>query len=348
VPPRPTSQKRSLLADDIFTSSGYLPHMEGPHTNRKAFVSHTHSDKEQAQELAIALRERGVESWLDKWEIQPGDSLIQKIFTEGLRDCSVFLVLLSPESITSNWVRNELDVALIRRIEGQCRVIPIIVKQCEIPPLLRTLLYLYLKNGVATVAQDVANVVFNIRVVPPVAAPPSQLRFHLPGLTPLAARVAAHLFGSPEGPPESDPQFHATKLAVELSLSPADLGDAVDELEEQGVAKVIRTIGCGPSRFTIVMPTYRLALRLRGTQAIGYDPEADARIVANAIVSQGSSDGSQLVALTALPPVRINAAVQHLEHQGVVGVIRVMGTAPFAFRVVNSTSATRRFVAMNT
>lgn len=321
--------------------------MAEPQINRKAFVSHSHADKDKARELSRALGECSVEPWLDEWEIQPGDSLIQKIFAEGLRDCSVFLVLLSPVSIASRWVREELDVALVQRLEGKSRVIPILVESCEIPPALKPLRRLDMKTGVKAVAQDVADVVFNRRTVPPVAPPPSQLTFDVSGLTPLAARVAVHLFGPPEGPSEDQPQFHARHLAASLSLRPEDLDDAVNELEEDGVVKVIRPMGCAPFRFAIVMPTYRLALRLRGTPAIGYDPETDIRIVTNAIASQRSGGGVRLAALTELSPTRINAAVQYLDDRGLVKVYRAQGTRPFTFLQVNATSATRRFVAAN-
>lgn len=63
--------------------------------NRKAFVSHSHRDHQQAKDLAEALRGCSVESWLDEWEIQPGDSLVQKVH-QGLRDCGVFVGLLPP------------------------------------------------------------------------------------------------------------------------------------------------------------------------------------------------------------------------------------------------------------
>ena len=52
----------------------------------KVFISHAGEDREFAQDLATKLRARGVNAWLDVWEILPGDSLIDKIFEEGLKD----------------------------------------------------------------------------------------------------------------------------------------------------------------------------------------------------------------------------------------------------------------------
>jgi len=37
------------------------------------FLSHNSADKSQVEELATRLKEKGVESWLDKWNLIPGD-----------------------------------------------------------------------------------------------------------------------------------------------------------------------------------------------------------------------------------------------------------------------------------
>src|SRR5258706_11711853 len=105
----------------------------------KAFISYSHADRAIAERVAEGLRTGGIEAWLDKYEIIPGDSLIKKIFEEGLAGADVFVVILTESSIKSNWVRQELDVALIRRIEGITRVIPLKVGNVNIPDPLRTL-----------------------------------------------------------------------------------------------------------------------------------------------------------------------------------------------------------------
>jgi hypothetical protein len=45
----------------------------------RVFISHASQDKAQVEALALALRERGFETWLDKWELQAGDDLISSI-----------------------------------------------------------------------------------------------------------------------------------------------------------------------------------------------------------------------------------------------------------------------------
>jgi len=60
------------------------------------FISHASEDKEQvALPLSLALRQRGVRVWLDKFELRIGDSLRQKI-DEGLANSRFGVVILSP------------------------------------------------------------------------------------------------------------------------------------------------------------------------------------------------------------------------------------------------------------
>ncbi len=50
----------------------------------KVFVSHASEDKDRfVTKFATKLREKGVDAWLDKWEMLPGDSLVDKFFEEG-------------------------------------------------------------------------------------------------------------------------------------------------------------------------------------------------------------------------------------------------------------------------
>jgi len=52
----------------------------------KVFLSHASEDKKRfVLEFAAKLRQQGIDAWLDKWEMSPGDSLIDKIFEEGIK-----------------------------------------------------------------------------------------------------------------------------------------------------------------------------------------------------------------------------------------------------------------------
>jgi len=52
-------------------------------TARKAFLSHASEDKDSfVIEFATKLREKGVDTWLDGWEIKAGDSIVKKVLTQ--------------------------------------------------------------------------------------------------------------------------------------------------------------------------------------------------------------------------------------------------------------------------
>lgn len=106
-----------------------------------AFLSHNHADKDFVRKLARDLENHGVRCWLDEAEMQIGDSLIQKI-RKGIDSVDFFVVVLSPNSVESPWVVNELDVAMNHQINGRpIKVLPVLLKECEPPGFLIGKLY---------------------------------------------------------------------------------------------------------------------------------------------------------------------------------------------------------------
>lgn len=91
----------------------------------RVFISHASEDKERfVVPFAQGLRAEGVDAWVDQWEMLPGDSLVRKIFTEGLDKADAVVVVLSRVSITKAWVAEELDAAVVKRINDDSKLIP--------------------------------------------------------------------------------------------------------------------------------------------------------------------------------------------------------------------------------
>ena len=102
-----------------------------------AFISYSSKDKRFAKHLAKSLMEKGVNVWFDRWEMKPGESLIEKI-SEAIHKSSYLFALLSPESVSSNWVKQELRQAMTEEIYSEkVKVVPIIIEGCEIPLFLK-------------------------------------------------------------------------------------------------------------------------------------------------------------------------------------------------------------------
>jgi histidyl-tRNA synthetase len=108
----------------------------------KVFLSHASEDKERfALNFAEKLRKSGVDVWLDKWEMLPGDSLIDKIFEEGIKNAQAIIVILSKNSVSKAWVKEELNAAVVRKINGSSKIVPVLIDDCEVPEALKSTLW---------------------------------------------------------------------------------------------------------------------------------------------------------------------------------------------------------------
>ena len=101
------------------------------------FISYNHNDKEFVDELAKNLVLERHNVWLDRWELNVGDSIVDKI-QNALTKSSAMLVILSRNSVTSEWCKKELNAGLIRELdEKEVLLLPCVIDDCEVPLFLR-------------------------------------------------------------------------------------------------------------------------------------------------------------------------------------------------------------------
>lgn len=130
-----------------------LPYMEGKYTfwdsffparklveiNRDkqfdSFVSYFSGDTNFANKIYQELSLRGLHIWKDNKEIDVGDSMSDKI-QEALKDSYSFTIILSPEALKRPWVKEELRAAYVLRLAGEFKILPVLYKECDIPPFL--------------------------------------------------------------------------------------------------------------------------------------------------------------------------------------------------------------------
>jgi tetratricopeptide (TPR) repeat protein len=92
------------------------------------FLSHSTADKPAVENLARRLAEEGIEAWLDKWNLIPGDPW-QPAIEEALADSETCAVFIGPSAL-SPWQKEEMRVAINRRVRDSknCfRVIPVLL-----------------------------------------------------------------------------------------------------------------------------------------------------------------------------------------------------------------------------
>jgi WD40 repeat protein len=90
------------------------------------FLSHSSADKPAVEEIALKLREAGIEPFLDKWHLVPGE-LWQPGLEEGLRNSRACIVFVGSEGI-GPLQRQEMLVAIDRGAKDpDFRVIPVLL-----------------------------------------------------------------------------------------------------------------------------------------------------------------------------------------------------------------------------
>lgn len=107
----------------------------------RVFLSHSNKDKSFVRKLAADLRANGHTVWIDEAEINVGDSLIGKI-RDGLDNVDYVAAVLSKNSIESEWVKKELEIASNREIEEKrVIVLPLLIDKVELPGFLKGKFY---------------------------------------------------------------------------------------------------------------------------------------------------------------------------------------------------------------
>jgi TonB family protein len=93
-----------------------------------AFFSYCREDSEFALKLAADLKVAGASVWIDQLDIEPGTPWDRAV-EDALTNSPHMLVVLSPVSVKSDNVRDEVSFALSR----QKRVIPVLYRDCDVP-----------------------------------------------------------------------------------------------------------------------------------------------------------------------------------------------------------------------
>ena len=127
------------LADVLANDQGWLARVidTAARPRRTAFISYSPTDAPFVDRLAEDLVAHGVGVWLDRWEIRVGESITDRI-QEGLLESDYLLLVLSPSSVNSPWVREELNAARMAQLESRRVVIlPVVYQKVAMPPLLK-------------------------------------------------------------------------------------------------------------------------------------------------------------------------------------------------------------------
>jgi predicted nucleotide-binding protein len=134
-----------------------------PHPKYDVFVSYSRSDFPFVQELTRSLEERGVSVWYDAGQLRIGDSILRSI-ENALEQSRYFVLVISPDYLSSQWSNFEMGVALGRDPALRARrILPILVKNVDrsaLPPAIASMHGVDAQDTpVDEIASKVANIV---------------------------------------------------------------------------------------------------------------------------------------------------------------------------------------------
>lgn len=193
----------------------------------RVFISHSSKDNQRfVVPFAARLRSSGVDAWLDKWEMNPGDSLIDRIFSEGIGMCSAMVVVLSHHSVSSGWVKEELDAGMVRKIEGLTKMIAIRLDACQVPDYLKHLIWIEINDCDAydEPFKQIVNTIFGQYTKPPLGALPRHVlesTLQIGGLAAIDAKVLAAI----------------CQLTIEAGENLVNSGPLVNRLAQSGITE---------------------------------------------------------------------------------------------------------------
>ncbi|WP_250287599.1 toll/interleukin-1 receptor domain-containing protein [Frankia sp. CiP1_Cm_nod2] len=104
------------------------------------FVSYGHADQEWVRVLAENLERAGLHVFYDEWEISASDVLVHRL-DEGIRTSANGILVVSPDALARPWVAEEYAAMLTRAVAGRQRLIPVLLRDAELPPFLAARVY---------------------------------------------------------------------------------------------------------------------------------------------------------------------------------------------------------------
>ena len=296
--------------------------------NPKVFISYASEDKERfVLDFATKLDSKGIDTWVDFWEIYPGDSLVDKIFEEGIKNAHAVIVILSKYSVDKPWVREELNASVVKRIKEEIKLIPVVIDDCQVPESLQSLVWAKIKNLKNYEAEfnRIVKSIYGQRDSPPIGRPPtySQTMIDvLPGLT----KVDSIVFKlSCEKAIENSQRHVNTESILEqgssLDIPPEEFFEALEILDRKGYIKARRNAGVrGIPFFSITSYGFDKYARV---YIDNYDSVL--KSVVSQIVNHNKKDNSSISTSLNQPQMIVDHFLEVLKRKRLIKVVKHLG-----------------------
>ena len=158
-----------------------------------AFLSYARADAEAVRRLAENLHRLGVDLFFDEWEIAAGDVLVHQL-DRGLLESRDGVLAVTPTALSRPWVQAEYAALTQRAVEQGRRLIPVLLVDAEMPPLLASRVWVDLRHADGPEYDEevrkLAALLRGERPGPPARLePPPGSAFRAPGPIPCRLRI---------------------------------------------------------------------------------------------------------------------------------------------------------------
>lgn len=267
----------------------------------KVFISHASEDKDRfVIGFAEKLRAKGIDAWLDKWEMLLGDNLVKKIFDEGIKESEFVIVILSNNSINKQCVvEKEMYVSVVMDIEKRCKLIPIRIDDCEVPVCLKEKVRISIKdlNNYEDEFDRIVSSIYGLTDKPPVGDIPKYAQNEIDIILDLKKPDSLIIKASCEKVIETNnPEIQTEDIYEQLKQSDIPKNEYYDSLEvlnNRGYIKLVKALGGHIPSFSITysgfeeyattyIPSYDALRRKVGLQIVN-DKQMDSESISKAL-----------------------------------------------------------------
>lgn len=295
--------------------------------NPKVFISHASEDKERfVIDFASKLRANGVDAWLDKWEMLPGDSLVDKIFEEGIKEADSFIIVLSNHSVNKPWVREELNASFVKRIGKNSKIIPVILDNCTVPECLQSTIWENI-NDYQNYEENftrILNSILGVLDKPMLGQAPSYATTkvnEIQGLHKIDTLIFTQACQNVLS--KADKSVNLSEIYADLKtqgISDEDILESLEVLDSKGYIEATKVLGGSIPFFTI--STY------------GFDQFAQANIdnyeevindICIKLINHSLKNNVDVVEITKHPLALVNHVFDLLDNKGLINMVKALG-----------------------
>lgn len=295
----------------------------------KVFLSHASEDKTRfVTNFATKLRNKGIDVWLDEWEMLLGDDLVKGVFTDGLKSCKAVIIVISKNSIHKPWVQEELSISMIKKINKEIKLIPIIIDKCEIPECLRATVWQRI-HDINNYDADLERIILSIhgeKIKPNLGKNPRYVENEILLLTNLNKIDSLIIKLSCEEAVQKN-DFLLNTSTIWKKLEPMDIPqeaflDSLKILDNRGYIKGIKSIGGNIPHFEVTLLGFEEYAQVYIEDYMNLIHDVAIQLINN------PKTNNQLITMTLKqPPLIIVHILTLLEANGFIKIIRSLGSS---------------------